>query len=102
MEPDRVPKILELFRKEDILQESYDKTRQIRSDIAVATDGSGQVIVTADWPDETGYQEWLDHPDRLRTAPKLEQILAGADIGVGRLYQIVDQAPSDQQTPSER
>lgn len=80
--------MLQLFRDEGILQESHDKTRQISSDIAVATDGSGEVVVTADWPDEAGYQEWLDHPDRNRTSPQLEEILAGAEVGIGRLYRI--------------
>ena len=86
--PENAERILELYRRESILQESLDLTRQMSSDIAVAADGSGEVIVTAEWPDEAGYQEWLDHPRRGRTAPELESLLADAEIGVGRLYRI--------------
>lgn len=94
--PEQVEAVLKLFRDEGILQESHDKTRQISSDIAIAADGSGEVVVTADWPDEDGYQEWLDHPDRNRNSPQLEEILAGAEVGVGRLYRI------DHRTESQR
>ncbi|MFF8892791.1 putative quinol monooxygenase [Brevibacterium casei] len=92
--PEQVDAVLQLFHEEGILQESHDKTRQIASDIAVATDGSGEVVVTADWPDEAGYQEWLDHPDRNRTSPQLEEILAGAEVGVGKLYRIDHRVPA--------
>lgn len=81
-------KILGLYRREQILQESLSLTRQISSDIAVAVDGSGEVVVTAHWPDEAGYQEWLDHPQRGRMAPELEALLQGAEVGVGRLYRV--------------
>ena len=86
--PENAERILELYRRESILQESLDLTRQISSDIAVAADGSGEVIVTAEWPDEAGYQEWLDHPQRSRTAPELSALLAYAEIGVGRLFRV--------------
>ncbi|MCG7300918.1 hypothetical protein MHJ85_06540 [Brevibacterium ravenspurgense] len=84
--PERAQEILELYRAEKILQESLDATRQISSDIAVSDDG--EVIVTANWPDENGYQEWLDHPQRTRTAPELNALLEGAEVGIGKLYKI--------------
>lgn len=80
--------ILELYRAEQILQESLDLTRALASEISVATDGSGEVLVTAVWPDEAAYQEWIDHPNRGRAAPELETILAGAEIGVGKTFRI--------------
>lgn len=86
--PETAQKILDLYRNEQILHESMDCTRQIASDIAIATDGSGEIMVTALWPDEAGYQEWLDHPNRLRVAPDLTALLADAEIGVGRLYRV--------------
>lgn len=86
--PENVEKILELYRTEQILQESMNLTRSLGSEIAVATDGSGEIYVSALWPDEAGYQEWLDHPNRGRTAPELAPLLADAEIGVGRLYRI--------------
>ncbi|WP_309130771.1 antibiotic biosynthesis monooxygenase [Brevibacterium sp.] len=97
-QPEQVDAVLQLFRDEGILQESFDKTRQISSDIAVAADGSGEVVITADWPDEDGYQEWLDHPDRNRASPQLEEILAGAEVGVGKLYRIDQRVQSGSST----
>lgn len=84
--PERAQEILELYRAEKILQESLDVTRQISSDIAVSEDG--EVVVTANWPDENGYQEWLDHPQRNRAVPELNALLEGAEIGIGKLYKI--------------
>lgn len=86
--PEKAERILELYRRELILQESLDLTRQLSSDIALAADGSGEIIVSAEWPDEQGYQEWLDHPQRSRTAPELQELLEGAEIGVGRLFRV--------------
>lgn len=86
--PEQVQQILDHYRAEQILQESMDSTRSLGSDIAVATDDSGEIIVTALWPDEAGYQEWLDHPNRARMAPALATLLGDAEIGVGRLYRI--------------
>jgi hypothetical protein len=86
--PERVEPILELYRAEQILQESLDLTRAIASEISMAVDGSGEVIVTALWPDEAAYQEWLDHPNRDRAAPALTSLLSGAEVGVGKLYRV--------------
>lgn len=86
--PEKAEQIIELYRREHILQESLDLTRQMSSDVAIATDGSGEIIVCAEWPDEAGYQEWLDHPQRTRTAPELQELLEGAEIGVGRLFRV--------------
>lgn len=86
--PEQAASVLELYRREAILQESLDLTRALGSEIASAVDGSGEIIVTALWPDEAAYQEWLDHPNRGRTAPELSELLADARIGVGRLYAV--------------
>lgn len=86
--PERVEPILELYRAEQILQESLDLTRALASEISVASDGSGEVMVTALWPDEVAYQEWLDHPNRGRAAPALTELLAGAEVGGGKLYRV--------------
>ena len=86
--PEQVEPILGIYRAEQILQESLDLTRAIASEISSAVDDSGEIIVTALWPDEAAYQEWLDHPNRGRTAPALKAFLANAEIGVGRLYRV--------------
>lgn len=91
--PEQAGAVLELYRREAILQESLDLTRALAAEIATATDGSGEIIVTALWPDESAYQEWLDHPDRGRTAPELSALLENARVGVGRRY-VVDHGVS--------
>ncbi|GAA2825443.1 heme-degrading monooxygenase HmoA [Leucobacter komagatae] len=84
----RAPAILQLYRSEQILQESLDLTRAIASEISLATDGSGEILVTAVWPDEAAYQEWIDHPNRGRAAPELQALLDDAKIGIGRTFAI--------------
>ena len=86
--PDRVEQILELYRNQEILQESLDLTRAVASEISVATDGSGELIVTAIWPDEAAYQEWVDHPQRGQRVPELPTLLADAEVGVAQLYRV--------------
>lgn len=83
-----VEPVLDLYRSEQILQESLDLTRAVASEISVAVDGSGEVLVTALWPDEAAYQEWLDHPRRGRTAPELAALLTGAEVGAARLFRV--------------
>lgn len=84
----RTPAIVQLYRSEQILQESLDCTRAIASEISVATDGTGEILVTAVWPDPAAYQEWIDHPQRGRTAPELQELLDSAHIGAGRIFEI--------------
>lgn len=86
--PDMVEPILELYRSQNVLQESLDLTRAIGSEISAAVDGSGEIIVTALWPDESAYQEWIDHPRRGKSVPELPRMLSGADVGVAKLYRI--------------
>jgi len=86
--PERVEAILDFYRREQILQESLDLTRAVASEISVAADGSGEVIVTALWPDERAYQEWLDHPARERTGPALRELLEGVEVGAGKVFEI--------------
>lgn len=80
--------VIGLYRTEQILQESLDLTRAISSEISVAIDGSHEILVSAVWPDEAAYQEWLDHPRRDRTGPELRMLLRDAEIGAARLFRI--------------
>ena len=80
--------VIGLYRTEQILQESLDLTRAISSEISVAIDGSHEILVSAVWPDEAAYQEWLDHPRRGRTGPELRALLRDAEIGTARLFRI--------------
>lgn len=87
-DPEQVQPVFDLYRAEQILQESLDLTRATASEISVAADGSGEILVTALWPDEAAYQEWVDHPKRGRTQPALSALLADARIGEARLFRI--------------
>lgn len=83
---ERVDEVLEVYRDEDILQYSLDNSRAVASEISTATDGSGEVMITALWPDLTAYQEWLDHPRRQRQ--RLVDILDGVEVGAARLFEV--------------
>ncbi len=84
--PERVAEVLEVYRDADILQYSLDQSRAVASEISVATDGSGEMVVTALWPDPEAYQEWLDHPNRRND--RLVAILDGVEVGSARLYAV--------------
>lgn len=87
-DPARTQPVLDLYRAERILQESLDLTRATASEISVAADGSGEILVTALWPDEAAYQEWIDHPRRGRTRSELTALLTDAVVGEARLFRI--------------
>ena len=84
--PTQVEDVLDVYRQEQILQFSLDQSRAVASEISVAIDGSGEVLVTAVWPDIAAYQEWLDHPNRQR--PRLVEILRGVEVGPAMLYEV--------------
>ncbi|PSL38361.1 hypothetical protein CLV49_1982 [Labedella gwakjiensis] len=84
--PERVADVLEVYRDADILQFSLDQSRAVASEISVAVDGSGEIVVTALWPDPAAYQEWLDHPRRRNE--RLVAILAGVEVGSARLFEV--------------
>lgn len=87
--PNRVDDVLAIYRVEDILQFSLDHSEALASEISVASDGSGEVMVTALWPDEAAYDGWLNHPSRKESAPRLAQFLDGAaEVGPGRIFTI--------------
>lgn len=86
--PINADKIVELYRREQILAESLHLTRAIESEISVNPSNPGEILVTALWPDADAYREWLDHPNRGRTAPELTELLDNAEIGAGRIYEI--------------
>lgn len=86
--PANVDTVLDLYRQQDVLQESLNLTRALASEIAVSNEGDGEIIVTALWPDEVAYQEWVDHPQRGRRVPELPVLLADEEVGVAKLYTI--------------
>jgi quinol monooxygenase YgiN len=94
VDPARLDDVLNMYREEDILQFSLDHSEALTSELSVAADGSGEIIVTAMWPNEQAYDGWLNHPSRKESAPRLAQLLKGAaDVGPGRIF-VVDHAVS--------
>lgn len=85
-EPAKVADVLAVYRDDDILQFSLNESRALASEISVALDGSGELVVTALWPDAAAYQEWLDHPRRANA--RLVEILRGVPVGAARLYEV--------------
>ncbi len=98
VDPSRLDDVLAMYRAEDILQFSLDHSDALASEISVASDGSGELMVTALWPDEAAYDGWLNHPSRKESAPRLAKFLEGAaEVGAGRIFAIdhaVSKVPS--------
>jgi hypothetical protein len=88
VDPERIAPVLELYRTDDILQYSLDHSDAVASEISVAADGSGEILVTAVWPDAAAYQGWLDNPWRAGSSSTLAALLTDAEVGVGRIFDI--------------
>ena len=90
--PARLNEILDISREEKILQSSLENSGALASEVSVAAHGSGEVMVTALWPDEAAYEVWLKHPSRRDSAPRLAPLLGGATkVAAGRIF-VVDHA----------
>ena len=88
VEPDRVDDVLRMYRAEDILRFSLEHSDALASEISVAADGSGDIMITALWPDAVAYDRWLNHPYRQESAPRLANLLKNAQVGAGRVFSI--------------
>lgn len=80
--------LLEFYRSEKVLQTSLDHTRALASEISVNTAGRSDVMITALWPDQEAYDEWLRHPERDRFTAGLERILGDDMPRAGATYEI--------------
>lgn len=88
VDPARVADVIEMYRAEDILQDSLDHSDALSSELSVATEIPGRVMVTALWPDAASYQAWLDNPWRRESSVRLGALLAGA-VGSGALFEVI-------------
>ena len=95
MAPERVAEVVELYRRQDILQHSLDLTEALRSELSIATSGSGVVMVTAVWPSIEAYQAWLDNPSRRESSDRLNALLDGASVGSGATFSIIQSVSKD-------
>lgn len=83
--PDRVAAVLALYEQQQVLQRSIDEAGAVSAEIATAADGSGDLLVTALWPDAAAYQGWLDNFFRAEFSAELNALLEGR-VGAGRVY----------------
>lgn len=83
-------RVAQFYRDEAILQTSLDNTRALESEISQSLQEPGTLVVTALWPDEAAYQEWLDHPRRADSAPRLSTLLDDADVGSALMYRVFE------------
>ncbi len=88
VDPARVGEVLDMYQAEDILQFSLDHSEALSSELSVASDASGVIMVTATWPSEAAYEGWLNHPYRQESAPRLAALLSDATVGAGRIFTI--------------
>jgi hypothetical protein len=93
--PGRVEEVVEVYRRADILQYSLDHSEAIRSELSVAVNGSGAVMVTALWPSVDSYQGWLGNPWRASSGIELREILDGVEVGSGEVFEIRQSVTKD-------
>jgi hypothetical protein len=87
--PHRVNEVVEIYREAKILQYSLDHSEALASELSVALDGSGDVMVTALWPSAASYHSWLDNPWRANSSDELCKLLSEGEVGAGVLFEIV-------------
>jgi hypothetical protein len=88
VEHSKVDEVIEYYRQHDVLQYSLDHSDAVASEISVAADGSGEILVTALWPDAAAYLGWIDNPWRATSNVRLAELLRDADVGTGRIFEI--------------
>ena len=88
VDPSRVDDVVTYYRERDVLQYSLDHSDAVASEISVALDGTGEILVTALWPDASAYQGWIDNPWRESSNVQLAELLRDAEVGVGRIFEI--------------
>ena len=86
--PELVPEVLAFYRKENILQYCLDHSRAITSEISLATDDSGTILVTALWPDQEAYDGWVANPWRTESNDRMAELLKDAAVGTGQTFEI--------------
>ncbi|MFD1861147.1 hypothetical protein EHW97_08885 [Aeromicrobium camelliae] len=86
--PEAIAEIEKIYAAGDVLAYSLEQTRALASELAVGIDDADrpEVVVTALWPDEAAYQEWLDHPRRAAVAPGLPELVG--PVGAARRYEV--------------
>jgi hypothetical protein len=88
VDPAKIGEVLAYYREYDVLQYSLDHSAALASEISVAADSSGDILVTALWPDARAYQDWIDTPWRDSSNERLRELLRDAEVGAGRVFEV--------------
>jgi hypothetical protein len=86
---ERVNEVVEFYDSADILQYSLDHSEALASELSIALDGSGVIMVTDLWPSSESYQGWLDNPWRASSGDELRKFLREGEVGAGMLFEVV-------------
>jgi heme-degrading monooxygenase HmoA len=82
--------VVDFYRRHRVLEHAVEQDGCFGAELQLATNGSGDVLVTALWRDRHAYQGWLDNPVRSTHAEELGRLVATFDAGVsGETYEIV-------------
>jgi quinol monooxygenase YgiN len=83
--------VVSLFARLAVLREASAVPGFLRAELAVASDGSDELLVTATWESRAAYDGWLESPVREQLRPALEELLAEAPVP--HVYELVDTYP---------
>ena len=85
-----VPAIVDLYRRERILERALEQDGCLACELQLPRDGDGPVLVTALWRDAAAYDGWVANPWRKASAPMLADLVDGEfDGGVrGAVYDV--------------
>lgn len=85
--PGRRDEFVESFQRLEVLERASRQPGYRGGQLQVRTDGSDEVLVTADWDSPEAYQGWLDNPIRADIQAVLGPLLA--EEPVPRVYELV-------------
>jgi heme-degrading monooxygenase HmoA len=69
-----VQSVIDYFLGEDVLEHSAEVDGFISAELFQSTNG-GPMMVTATWTSEDAYQRWIDHPWRIDSNTRINQVL---------------------------
>lgn len=84
-----VPAIVDLYRRERILERALEQDGCLASELQLPAGGDGPVLVTALWRDAEAYDAWVANPWRRESTPLLAELVEG-DFGSGARGEVYD------------
>jgi heme-degrading monooxygenase HmoA len=94
--PGRRDDFVTAFRRLRVLRRASSQPGFRRGQLHVRTDGTDEVLVTADWDSPRAYQGWLDNPVRAEIQFELGPFLAVDPEP--RVYDVIEDVARDDAT----